>query len=227
MSDSHPKSRSAGLRCEELLDELLVYDLVAKKAHCLNATAARIFRLSDGTRSVEVLAREVAASSGAPADKDLILFCLEQLARQGLLEKPSVSAAAADRRATRRELLRRLGTAAAALPVVMSISLPTPAFAQSAGPTGPAGSTGPTGGGGPQGTTGPTGPAGPTGPTGATGPQGLIGPTGPTGGTPIIAFSIGPTGATGPTGPTGSAGIIGPTGPTGATGPTGPNGPTG
>jgi hypothetical protein len=235
MAESYPKARRLGLRTESILDELLVYDLERKKAHCLNRTAAVVWELADGTRSIEAIAREVAVRAGIGEDPDVVRFCLEQLRRQGLLELPD-----APRRASavsRRALIARLGSAAV-VPVVLSVSFPRPSAAQSAGEVGPTGPEGPSGA---AGVTGPTGPAGPTGPTGPTGPPGVIGQTGPTGPAGLIPFiapnlvlgDLGPTGPTGPrgaigaTGPTGPMGPTGPKGPLGEPGPTGPTGPTG
>ena len=139
MNASYPRARRQGLRTEMLADELLVYDLARKKAHCLNATAACVYESADGTRSVEDLARELAERCGTPADENLVWFCLDELARQELLEK---GPAAMPRPVpTRRDLLNRLGIAAAVLPVVLSVALPRPASAQVSSP-GPTGATG-------------------------------------------------------------------------------------
>jgi hypothetical protein len=141
VSESYPKSRRRGLRTEMLLDELLVYDLSKQKAYCLNAAAMAVYELADGTRTVEEIAHHLALRSELPADADLVRFTLEQLDRQGLLETNGGFFGAAA--PTRRQLLARLGVAAAVLPAILSISLPRPAAAQSPGPTGATGPTGP------------------------------------------------------------------------------------
>ena len=43
-----PLARSEELVIEELGDELLVYDERTQRAHCLSATAARVWRACDG-----------------------------------------------------------------------------------------------------------------------------------------------------------------------------------
>ena len=137
MTQSYPRARREGLRTEALLDELLVYDLGKKKAHCLNGTAAFIYERADGTRSAKVLAKELSARFGTPADEGLVWYCLDDLGRQGLLE-PGQPGAASMPVPSRRDLLTRLGVAAAVLPAVLSVALPHPASAQlhSPGPTG-------------------------------------------------------------------------------------------
>ena len=139
MADFRPAVRRDGFRTESLLDELLVYDLDRKKAHCLNGTAAVVYELADGSRSVAEIARTLAERTGVPADEGLVWFGLEQLRHQGLLHAGAPLSPAPG--STRRELMTRLGLAAAVLPAVLSISLPRPASAQlvSPGPTGPTG----------------------------------------------------------------------------------------
>ena len=51
-----PHARKEGLVVKELPDELLVYDLERHRAHCLNPTAALVWKHSDGQTSVEEIA---------------------------------------------------------------------------------------------------------------------------------------------------------------------------
>ena len=53
---SAPRARNEGLLVQEMPDELLVYDLVRHKAHCLNQTAAMIWTRCDGKTSVKQMA---------------------------------------------------------------------------------------------------------------------------------------------------------------------------
>ena len=200
-----------------MFDEVLIYDLDTNEARCLNPAAAAVWDLADGTRSVDAIAHAPAARCAVPDDPDLVRYCLNDRAKLGLLDnaaddtiRPSIS---------RRALVARL-TSAALLPAVLSITVPTPAFAQSPGEPGPTGPTGPTGEQGSTGATGPTGDTGPTGEVGETGATGATGPAGETGAT-------GEMGDTGPTGPTGDEGPTGETGATGEQGSTGPTGPPG
>ena len=224
-----PRARRTGLRTETLGLELLVYDLAAHRAHHLNPIAASVWRLCDGARTVGAVAAAVARGHGVAEDEGIVWHALVQLERQHLLETPLPDPAATVAGATRRDLVRRLGLAAAAIPLITSIGVPASAQQASPGETGGntgAGGTGSTGATGPTGDTGPTGPTGGTGATGDTGPTGSTGETGATGPTGSTG-DTGPTGSTGDTGPTGSTGETGPTGSTGDTGPTGSTGDTG
>ena len=120
-----PQSRRSGLLIRELPDELVVYDQEQHRAHCLNRTAALVFRHADGTRTPA----DLALLPGA--DDQVVSLALEQLAAAGLLEGGvSGSDAASDAGMSRREMARRVGLAAAILlPAVASIVAPTPAEA--------------------------------------------------------------------------------------------------
>ena len=123
-----PLARQEGLLIRELPDELLVYDRQEHRAHCLNRTAATVFRHADGTRTVADLARLLDPGAG-PAAEEVVTLSLTRLAEAGLLEG-AVPAAAAETGMTRRDLARRAGLAAAILlPAVASIVAPTPAEA--------------------------------------------------------------------------------------------------
>lgn len=191
-----PKARTTGLNVEEVGDELLVYDLQRHRAHSLNVGAAAVWRLCDGSRSVDDINVAAAEILGVEPDLTMVERALSQFEHAGLLE--------AEQASERRQLLSRLGWVAVA-PFIASIAIPSAAYAQSLtpGPAGPTGGVGPTGG------PGPTGPAG-VGPTGPTGDQGTPSPTGPTG-------DPGNAGPTGDSGPTGATGVTGPAGPTGIT----------
>jgi len=125
-----PRARTERLVVTELPDELLVYDLERHKAHCLNPTAALVFKRCDGRRSVaqiaRILRRELDVDT--PADESLVRLSLERLERARLLEEREAAPAAAPRY-SRRELVRRFCLVAATLPVVATVLAPTPAEA--------------------------------------------------------------------------------------------------
>ena len=52
-----PHARSEGLVITDLDDEILIYDKERDKAHCLNQTAALVWKYSDGKRSVAEIAQ--------------------------------------------------------------------------------------------------------------------------------------------------------------------------
>lgn len=120
-----PCVRRDGIVVRELPEETLVYDPLSHEAHCLNRTAAAVFRAADGTRSVEEIASGLDAGAAGGVERDrAVRLALEELDRAGLLE-----AAAADG-PSRREMLRRVGIGAAfLLPAVVSVLVPTAAEA--------------------------------------------------------------------------------------------------
>lgn len=134
---------------EELDSEVLVYDLVRHRAHCLNQTAALVWRWCDGTRTVTDVASLLEAE-GATAPLDVATLAVESLRARELLEDdpaqsdPNRAASIAsdddERRLGRRELLRKVvvrgATIGLAMPLITSIASPTPAQAFSCIPTG-------------------------------------------------------------------------------------------
>ncbi len=56
-----PRRREEGLFVQQLGDELVIFDHASYKASTLNASAAFVFNLCDGTRTSEMLAEEVSA----------------------------------------------------------------------------------------------------------------------------------------------------------------------
>lgn len=121
--DMKPQARRDGLLVRELAEERLVYDKRQHRAHCLNRTAADVFRHADGTRTVSDLARLVAPGADPAAAEAAVHMALGRLDEAGLLEggPPFPS---------RREFVRRVGLGAAILmPAVVSIIAPTPAEA--------------------------------------------------------------------------------------------------
>jgi hypothetical protein len=57
-----PKVRSEGIISKEVGGELLVYDCVRDRAHCLNETAAAVWNLCDGRSSVLEISERLAVS---------------------------------------------------------------------------------------------------------------------------------------------------------------------
>ena len=51
--------------------DALVHDPVNRKVHVLNASAAEIFALCDGTRTLEDIASEMSARTGEPRERML------------------------------------------------------------------------------------------------------------------------------------------------------------
>ena len=120
-----PVARRDGLLTRELKDELLVYARDEHRAHCLNQTAATVFKNADGTRTVADLARLLAPQGDRAESEAVVAEALARLAEAGLLEGGETPAGW-----SRREVVRRVGIGAAVLlPAVASIVVPTPAEA--------------------------------------------------------------------------------------------------
>ncbi len=139
-----PCARREGLVVRELPDEVLIYDRDRDKAHCLNQTAALIWKYCDGKTTVPTIARHLERDlETKPIDEKVVWFALSQLSKDHLLEDSVVPPAMLSGM-TRREMVRVLGVAAViAVPLVTSIVAPTPAQAATCLPSGAACSSGP------------------------------------------------------------------------------------
>jgi hypothetical protein len=124
-----PLARSEGLVVQELSNEVLVYDLERDKAHCLNQTAALVWKHCDGKNSVSEIAQILAKESGLPVEQEVVWLALDQLGKAQLLPD-KVTKMPDNLRNSRRALLKKIGLATAiALPAVTSILAPA-AYAQ-------------------------------------------------------------------------------------------------
>jgi len=139
-----PRARTEGLVIQELPDEVLVYDRDNDKAHCLNQTAALVWKYCDGKTTVsnmaQLLERDLKTES---VDENVVWYALDQLGKDHLLEETVVPPALLAGM-SRREMVRVLGVAAVvAVPLVTSIIAPTPAQAATCTPSGGACTPGP------------------------------------------------------------------------------------
>ena len=119
-----PRARTDGLVIRELDDETLVYDTERDEAHCLNQTAALVWQRCDGKTKVEKMARLLQEQLCVPVEVDVVWLAVRQLRRFHLLEnsKEMIAGPAV----SRRKLLLKYAPAALALPVILSITAPTP-----------------------------------------------------------------------------------------------------
>lgn len=131
-----PQMRRQGLVVDDLPDEVLVYDRNNHQAHCLNRSAALVWRSCDGNSSPNEIARRLTAELDAPFSEDLVLVALNQLENQELLVR--VAARPAQFAVlSRRQMVRRLGLATAiAVPLVTSIVAPRAVEAATCIPSG-------------------------------------------------------------------------------------------
>jgi hypothetical protein len=120
-----PRVRAHGIVVQALSDEVLLYDLERHKAHCLNHTAALVWKHCDGQTSVSEIARLLERETHTPIPEEVVCLALQQLGKAHLLAEQS-HAPRSVAKVSRREVMRRLGWGAAiALPLVTSIVAPT------------------------------------------------------------------------------------------------------
>ena len=132
-----PRARTEGLVIRELSDEVLVYDRDRDKAHCLNQTAALVWKYCDGKTSVTGMAQQLGRDLKAErVDEKVVWYALEQLGRDNLLDE-IVTPPAILTGMSQRQVVRALSVAAVvAVPLVTSIIAPPPAQAGTCLPAG-------------------------------------------------------------------------------------------
>jgi hypothetical protein len=110
-----------------LKNETVVYDVDRHEAHCLNATASRVWQHCDGYTSLPQITHALEVELGLPPEACAVDMAIDQLGQAHLLEFDVPIRAGVERRS----VTRRLGAlgAAALLPVVISAVAPTPADA--------------------------------------------------------------------------------------------------
>ena len=123
-----PKARTDNLVIRDLDDETLVYDIERDEAHCLNQTAALVWKECNGKTTATQAARALKKELDVPVDADVIWLAVKQLQRFHLVETSGKSPAV-----SRRDLVLKYAPAALALPVILSITAPTPAGISSCG----------------------------------------------------------------------------------------------
>lgn len=111
-----------GLVVQDLGGEVIVYDPVSHRAHALNRAAALVFERLDGKHDINAVARHVGRALEMPPQQALVSAAINELAVSGLLET-RVEAL------PRRAMLR--GLAAGLTPLVISVTVPSAAAAQS------------------------------------------------------------------------------------------------
>jgi hypothetical protein len=124
-----PLARKEGLVVQEMPEEVLVYDLNTNKAHCLNKSAAAVWKNCDGTKSVSDIAALLKMELKSSVSEDFVWLAIDQLAKDDLLEQKLNSPISG---LSRREVMRRVGLASlVALPFVSSLIAPKAAQAGS------------------------------------------------------------------------------------------------
>ena len=122
-----PIARKSGLVVQEVPDEVLVYDLESNKAHCLNQSAAMIWKSCDGNTSVSEIAKLVESQAGGKVTEDFVWLAINQLSENNLLENQISSGFEGT---SRREVIKKIGLASViAIPVIASLVAPQSAMA--------------------------------------------------------------------------------------------------
>ena len=125
--DTNPKARQNGLVVQEMPDEVLVYDLDSNKAHCLNTSAALVWRSCDGNRSAADIVREFERSGAGAVSEDFVWLAIDQLQENDLLENQVAPKFTGQ---SRRQVLKTIGLASViAVPVIASLVAPKSALA--------------------------------------------------------------------------------------------------
>jgi hypothetical protein len=118
--DLVPQARRDGLVLAAFDGELLIQDTMRHRAHALNEQAAAVFRLADGTRSIEQIAADASAELQATVGVESVWYAVGLLQRLHLLEERVVTRG---NRLTRKTLLKRAG-AAVGLASIATIIVP-------------------------------------------------------------------------------------------------------
>jgi len=121
---NRPKAPSDRLVVQELENETLIYSLESHKATCLNAFSARVWRLCDGTRTVDDITQELGLDDCV---RDAVALTLKKLARADLVT--GFTAPPSDH--TRRAVIHGALAVTAAIPIVTTLTIPEPAQATS------------------------------------------------------------------------------------------------
>lgn len=119
-----PAARKDDLVVQELPEEVLVYNTKRHTAHCLNPTAALVWKHCDGQTTVTDMLRILRRELNQPVDEAVVWLAVRQLEKARLLAahmtRPEDQISL-----SRREVVRRVGVAAAVtLPLVTSVIAP-------------------------------------------------------------------------------------------------------
>ena len=115
-------ARQNGLVVQEMPDEILIYDLDTNKAHCLNHSAATVWKLCDGNNSVAEIVQLFEENNSGKVTEDFVWLAIDQLNQNGLLDGSIAPRFAGQ---SRRQVLKTIGLASmVALPVIASLVAP-------------------------------------------------------------------------------------------------------
>jgi hypothetical protein len=88
-----PAARDEGLLIEHVADDVVVYDVESKEAHCLTSLPAVVFAHCDGQTSLSGLAAIASRKLGEPITESTVADVVAQLQARDLLASARVSQA--------------------------------------------------------------------------------------------------------------------------------------
>jgi hypothetical protein len=122
-NDDAPRSLRRHISVQQVGVETLVYDELRHKAFCLNESSSVIWRLADGERTLAQIRAAASLQLGSEVSDEIVLFALEELSRDGLIE--SFSIAEVEPAISRRVMLQKLGISGALmLPMIAAVMAP-------------------------------------------------------------------------------------------------------
>lgn len=122
-----PLARKDNLVLQEMPEELLVYDLDTNKAHCLNQSAAFVWKSCNGDNNITDITKLFTQKENKQVDENIIWLAIDQLNEKGLFQNEVFISNGGE---TRRSVIKKIGMAAViALPVVASLTAPTSVLA--------------------------------------------------------------------------------------------------
>src|ERR1700686_4261480 len=102
-----PKARKNKLIVKELSNEVLVYDENNHKAHCLNETAALVWKFCDGRTSIPQMTRMLEKEMSVAVPEQAVWLAIKQLEGSRLLDM-SVTQQAWLPQTSRRTIMRTI-----------------------------------------------------------------------------------------------------------------------
>lgn len=127
MYEAKPIARTSEIVVLDVDNETLVYDLRQNEAHCLNRSAAFIWKSCDGRNTVADISQLVQTEFRENVNSDFVWLALDQLQERGLLAEGFVRRGPVT---SRREMIKRVGMATViAAPLIASVVAPKSAYA--------------------------------------------------------------------------------------------------
>jgi len=121
-----PTARIRGIVVQELSGEVLVYDMDTDQAHCLNESAAIVWKACDGSNTVSNIIRQFESVGLGKVTEDFVWLAIDQLNENGLMENEIAPRFTIQ---SRRQVLKTIGlVSVVALPVVASLLAPKRAY---------------------------------------------------------------------------------------------------